>query len=44
LGLARVFVLVEITDHHIGAFARERERHRASDARIGAGDERFLVL
>src|SRR5690606_27151495 len=38
-GLLRILVLVEVEDRHVRALAREQHRHRAADARIGAGHD-----
>ena len=43
LGLLGVLVRVEVGDGDVGAFAGEQHRHRAADARIGAGDQRRLA-
>ncbi len=43
LALLGVLMLAEIGDQHVGALARERDGHRAADAAIAAGDDRFLA-
>src|SRR5690606_24033495 len=43
LRLLRIFVLVQIADEHVGAFARERERDGSTDAGVRPGDDRLLV-
>ena len=40
----RVLVLVQINDRDLGAFARHRNRDRASDATVAAGDDRDLAF
>src|ERR1700744_1070925 len=42
--LPRVFILVQVADQHVGAFAGECDRHRAADSAVGAGDDGLLAL
>ena len=42
--LGGVVVLLEVGAQDVGAFTREGDRHGAADARVGAGDDRHLVL
>ena len=43
-GLGGVLVLVEVGRQDVGALACERDRDRPPDPRVGAGDQRHLVL
>ena len=38
-----VVVLVQIRDQHVGTFARESQRHGATNAAVAAGDDRLLA-
>ena len=39
LGFFRIFVLVQVHDGHVGAFAREQHRDGPADAGVAAGDD-----
>jgi len=41
LGLIGILMLAEIGDQHVGTLARKRQRHRAADAAVAAGDDRL---
>src|SRR6202012_1994654 len=42
--LPRVFILVQVADQHVGAFAGECDHHRAADSAVGASDDGLLAL
>lgn len=43
LGLIGILMLAEIGDQHVGTLARKRQRHRAADAAVAAGDDRLFA-